>query len=238
MNFIDHIFNKIQKNSYSTKIVSISGESGTGKTTLALQLVSHFLSESPFNCCIWIQASEFFPYKRLKSLFQKESDRLSFLEKKILVTPEGHTFTSYEEQSEFLFRLCSRNMVLPPHLKCMVIDNISHYLRYKISTYSEIQQVTKVLDRFFEDQLFPLICFCQRENIYLLLIHEISYNLFLERNRAFYSKLYDRIKALSIEFSIEWNQNQKNKVLKIKGQDKTNILTSRYTINQEGISLL
>lgn len=59
------------------RIISISGESGTGKTTLALQLISSGLTqeESSEDKALWIQASELFPKKRLHSLYKKEQRR-------------------------------------------------------------------------------------------------------------------------------------------------------------------
>jgi predicted ATP-dependent serine protease len=200
MKSIIYLLERILQNSTHSKIISISGESGSGKTTLALQLAAYFLSKSRSSSCLWIQASELFPHRRLKSLYQKDSMNSNILEKNIFVTPSHHTFRSYEEQSKFIINLI-KSMVLPPHLKSLVIDNISHHLRYEISNYSEISQITNLLDRFFEEQLFPLICFCQRENIYLLLIHESSYDPTLGKNRAFYSKLYDRINTISIVFN-------------------------------------
>ena len=51
------------------RIISISGESGTGKTTLALQLVASALTREGLtkNQAVWVQASEQFPKKRLQA---------------------------------------------------------------------------------------------------------------------------------------------------------------------------
>ena len=66
-----------QKNS----IISISGESGTGKTSLALYLVSHMLTKekNPENSCFWIQASEQFPKNRLLSMYKDNNDLGNYL---------------------------------------------------------------------------------------------------------------------------------------------------------------
>ena len=236
MNNIIHLLERIQEISSYTKIISISGESGTGKTTLALQLSAYFLFKSTPSCCLWIQASELFPHKRLKSLYQKNLMKTSILQKNIFVTPKHHTFHNYEEQSKFIINL-TRKVILPPHLKCIVIDNISHHLRHEISNYFEVKMITTLLDRFFEEQLFPLICFCQRENIYLLLIHESSYNPQLGRNQAFFSKLYNRINTITIELKNCPYTDLKIKELKLINQNKSNILYFTYKISQEGLTI-
>ena len=66
-------------------VISISGKSGTGKTSLALYLAGYYLaSDIPHDgSCVWIQASELFPKKRLKTMFQNTS--LNYLINNIFV---------------------------------------------------------------------------------------------------------------------------------------------------------
>ena len=237
MTDINYLLNIIQHNSIHTKIISISGESGSGKTTLALHLVASILSQSQPSCTIWIQSSELFPSKRLLTLFQNDLETLSLLEKNIFVTPDKHTFLSYEAQTEFITNLFSNDTVLPPNLKCIVMDNISHHLRYKLSKYSEIKDRTQLLNRFFEDQLFPLICYCQRQSIYLLLIHENSYDPTFKRNRVFSHKLYDKINTISIELSSYWYKYEKRRRLNVYNQNKIKIQSYNYSLSQEGVLL-
>ena len=77
LDFADSLFKTFPSGYF---LVSISGESGLGKTTLALQLVGNILtSEASFSGqCVWVQASEAFPLQRLCSLYSKDSIKLSF----------------------------------------------------------------------------------------------------------------------------------------------------------------
>ncbi|NVM34417.1 MAG: hypothetical protein HWN81_02400 [Candidatus Lokiarchaeota archaeon] len=76
-------------------IFSVAGESGTGKTTLALYLVGNCLKEG--EQCIWIQASEHFPIKRLDHLFENHPKRLDSLKENIFVIPKNHVIANYQE---------------------------------------------------------------------------------------------------------------------------------------------
>ena len=65
---ITSLFNVLRER----RIISVSGESSTGKTTLALQLVASAISceSAGDDHCVWIQASEQFPKKRLRTFFK------------------------------------------------------------------------------------------------------------------------------------------------------------------------
>ena len=179
------------------RIISISGESSTGKTTLALQLIASVLSYGVTDeQCVWIQASEKFPKKRLHSFFKSSPGKLTSLLKKIFLYPVTSPFLSYEDQSVFLRTLGST--MLPFNTKFLVIDNISHHLRLAASYCSNIKQKTMLLDEFFSSQLLPLIMRCLREEINLILIHEVSFDPGLGRNQPFFNKLYSRINSLNV----------------------------------------
>jgi len=180
------------------KIISISGESGTGKTTLALQLVSNFMTEkTPFKKqCVWIQASELFPKKRLNIMFKKNPEKLNFLNKNIYIFPGKKPFSNYTEQYKILENI--ENLAFPPYLKYIVIDNISHHLRYSAFNSEDINTFGKIVNNFYDNQLFPLIMLCQRENLNLILIHEVSFSPDLNTNVPFLQKLYKRIKKVDI----------------------------------------
>jgi RecA/RadA recombinase len=181
-------------------VISISGISGTGKTTLAEYLVGNFLTATkPYqDSCIWIQTSESFPNKRLVKLFQDYHEKLDYIKNNIFITPPERVCASFDEQKGVLERIYKENSIIPPNLKFIVIDNISNHLRYEISKFNEIEKITSILDQFFNAHLFPLIMFCQREGIKLILIHEISYNPNLDQNKVFFHKLYERINSLDI----------------------------------------
>ena len=72
------------------RIISISGSSGTGKTSLALYLIGEALTKSMpgKGCCVWFQASEQFPQKRLFRMFKNYPEKLQYLKGSFLVTPK------------------------------------------------------------------------------------------------------------------------------------------------------
>lgn len=207
------LFLEIKNLLQSRMLVSIYGKSGTGKTFLGLYLVGNLLTEKePYHYqCVWIQASEFFPSKRLSQLFQKDLKKLRFLRNNIFITPLKKPFLSHQEQAAFISQI--QHKTLPPELKVIVIDNISHHLRYEISKYESISEKMSVLNDFYENQLFPLILYCQKDNIILILIHEVSYNPNLKKTIPFFHKLYSRIE--SIEIFLEKDLTSPYKILNL-----------------------
>lgn len=193
-------------------IVSISGESATGKTTLALQLIGLFLTnEKPYSdSCIWIQASEHFSLKRLTQIFQEEREKIEYVQNNIYVIPHKNPVHTYEQQSSIIQKIRGPLAIVPPSLKYIVIDNISHHLRYKLTQYNNPKDISSLLNTFYETQLMPLILFCKRNDIVLMLIHEVTYSPKLERIRPFFYKLYDRISTIDIILSHIYNSEKKN----------------------------
>ena len=218
------------------KIINISGESGTGKTTLALQLVGNFLTATyPFEeCCIWVQASESFPIKRLSRMFANTPQEFSYLQQNIFTIPHNITLNTYFDQSQLFSKIINGLTILPPNLRFMVIDNISHHLRYEISKYNDIKRITSLIDDFYDSQLLPLLMFCQREGICLILIHEVSYDPNSGRNRSFLFKLYDRVNTIKIELSHRCNN--RNKSMKIFFKDYSWMFD--YALQQNGLVTL
>jgi RecA/RadA recombinase len=174
-------------------VVSISGESGTGKTSFALYIMGKLI-EDP-SCCIWIQASELFPKARVTAMFRSDQEKTTYVLRNTLIAPP-RPFQSYSDQTTFF--LSFGDSLVPPYLKFMVIDNISHHLRYELSTKMEIQEKVRLLDEFYESVLYPLILKCQREKVILILIHEVSFDINTQQNRPFFYKLYERIKGVQI----------------------------------------
>lgn len=220
------------------RIISVSGESGTGKTTLALQLIASGLTqENAFDDqAVWIQASEVFPRKRLRTFFNNSSRKSDGLLKKIFLYPVSSPFLSYEEQSTFLTTL--RSAVLPFGTKYLAIDNISHHLRFAASCCSNIKQKTTLLDEFFASQLFPLIMRCLREEIVLILIHEVSFDPKLGKNQPFFNKLYSRINSVNVFLSKPFNFNSKTKRMELQLRDKQITRELKYKILERGISFV
>ena len=231
--FISSIYNLSQRNRL---VISISGKSGTGKTILALQLISTILTgENPYeNSCVWIQASESFPKKRLISLFKTSPGKINYLLKNIFVIPRDKPFSNYKEQSTFFNELGT--LLLPSNVKFIVIDNISHHLRFAASRNSDIKRRVILLNQFFSSQLFPLIMRCLRDNIILILIHEVSFDPSSGKTQPFFNKLYSRIQTVSITLSKNFRSNIKT--MEIDCGDNSNGRRLNYEIRDSGISLL
>ena len=210
---ISHIFDLAKKNG----LISIAGKSGTGKTTLALQFVSALMTlKKPYrNQCVWIQASEQFAKKRLKSLLESYPDKVNYVLKNTFVTPGIKPFSDYQGQSDFFRRF--KTTLFPNNVKIIVIDNISHYLRYIISSISDFKKRGVIMDEFFSVQLFPLVMRCLREKIILILIHEVSFDPNSGKTKTFYSKLYDRIDAINVNLSKAMRSGLKQMEISSKG---------------------
>lgn len=229
--FFSYIYNLSQR---TQSIISISGESGTGKTTLALQIISTILTrDTPCkNSCVWIQASEPFSKKRLTVLFKNFPGKINYLLRNVFVHPGKKPFSNYNEQSLFLSNIGTS--LLPSNAKFIVIDNISHHLRFAASMYSDIRRRNIALDRFFNSQLFPLIMRCLRENLVLILIHEVSFDPNLGRNQPFFNKLYSRIQAVNISLSSRFSS--KFSEMELTSGDPLISRKFRYVIKDCGFS--
>lgn len=192
-------------------VISISGKAGTGKTSLSLYLIGNFFTSFiPYEgSCVWIQASEPFSKKRLGSLFREDSEKLKYLLTNFFITPGSGPFTTYDLQTESMKRFSENDFLLPPDVKFIVIDNISHHLRFKFSLTSDVNQRSSLINEFYETVLNPLIFRCQRENINLILIHEVSFDVKTQRTRPFFSKLYERIRGVHISLSKSFISNQR-----------------------------
>jgi GTPase SAR1 family protein len=204
-------FEGIRKLLTRHNILSISGESGTGKTTLALQLVGNLLTfNQPYqDSCVWIQASELFPLNRLTQIFSPREEILRYIQDNIFVIPKKKTIITYVKQSEIIQNIINPNADLPPSLKLIVIDNISYHLRYRLTQYNNPNDIIALLDSFYDTQIMPLILFCRQHRIILILIHEVTYSPKDDCNRAFFYKLYYRIKTIDLVLSNNYNNNKK-----------------------------
>jgi RecA/RadA recombinase len=217
-------------------ILSISGESGTGKTTLTLQLVGSLLThEQPFqDSCVWVQASELFSLKRLSQLFQEYDNKLEYIQNNIYLIPQKNPIHTYEQQASIIHNIISPKANIPPSLRYLVIDNISHHLRYKITQYHSSKDISSILDSFYETQLMSLLLFCKQAGIVLILIHEVSYNPKDQYNRPFFHKLYDRIKTIDMVLNKIYNKEIKN----LSVFFNTLKWNFQYTIETNGIKFI
>jgi len=216
------------------KIISIIGESSTGKTTLALQLIANLmnLDEKTTKKAIWIQASEKFPKKRLITMYQNHPKVVSNLLRRIYVIPKEKTFSDISTQSKFFRNF--KNLALPPRIKYLVIDNISHHLRFAQANISDFKAKLKFMDEFFTQELFPLIMFILRENYYLFLIHEVSFDPKLGQLRAYNNQLFERIKGIEICLSNLVRSKLKMMSISIDGVHKQ----FTYEISDQGLVIL
>ena len=182
-------------------IISISGPSGSGKTTLAQFITGHLITSGNDvrDQALWVQASEDFSRKRLETIFGDDWDKLSHLKENVYVIPSNVSCTNFIEQQLTLNKIINQNAILPPYLHFIVIDNISHHMRYELSRAGSIKEKSELIDGFFDSLLLPLIRKCQREKINLILIHEVSYIPEIKKERPFLYKVHDRIKVINIE---------------------------------------
>jgi hypothetical protein len=77
---------------------------------------------------------------------------------------------------------------------------------------------------------------CLRENIILILIHEVSFNPSSGKTQPFFNKLYSRIQTVSITLSKNFRSNVKK--MEIDCGDKSNGRKLNYEIRNNGISQL
>lgn len=203
MKLQDQIFKGITELFRGFTVISISGRAGTGKTSLTLYLIGSIITSiTPFkDTCIWVQASEQFPIKRLKTLFRNDGEKLEYLTNNIFIIPKLRSYSTYEKQVEQLKLFSEKDFLYPPDIKFIVIDNISHHLRFKISQVTDIAQRSSVINNFYEKVLNPLIFRCQREEINLILIHEVTFDIESQHTRPFFFKLYERINGVNISLS-------------------------------------
>ena len=223
MEFQELVLSSIENLFHGNTLISISGKAGTGKTSLSLYLIGKFLtSTQPYeSSCVWVQASEPFPKKRLETLFNKNQKQLAYLTQNIFIIPNHGPFTTYQQQLEKLGNFPKKDFVLPPGVKFIVIDNISHHLRFQFSLLSDIKERSHLVNIFYETILNPLIFRCQREKINLILLHEVSYNVESQKTRPFFSKLYERLKGLHISLTNLFLSDKRTMELTVNNSHKS-----------------
>lgn len=218
-------------------VISISGKAGTGKSSLALFLVGSYLTSStPYSdSCVWIQASESFPKGRLETMFSHTNKQLAYLKENIFIAPSERSYTTYEQQLTHLGKLSNTNNLFPPDVRFIVIDNISHHLRFKYSQVSEIEKKAYLVNNFYDTLLSPLIFRCQREKINLILIHEVSFNVKSQQSQPFFHRLYERIKGVQITLLKSFITDQRTMELTVRDSKlsfKFDLIDSGFIFSQ------
>jgi RecA/RadA recombinase len=233
LDFADSLFKTFPSGYF---LVSISGESGLGKTTLALQLVGSILrsGDSFSGQCVWVQASEVFPLHRLASLYSQQQLALAYLKKHIYVIPTTGPFSTYKAQQEVLESFS--NCIFPPEIKVIVIDNISHHLRYRLMQQEDMSIRSRVVDQFYTEQLYPLMMRCLREEIFLVLIHEVSYSVKEGSTRLFFAHLYEKLDMISIALSKAVATEQR--VIVVKHPSSDSEVSNVYELTSQGVVIL
>jgi len=201
------------------KVISISGASGTGKTSLTMYLIGHLLTLSNDSSCIWIQGSELFPIKRLDKFFQYDEERHNYILENLHITPKNRICLSLQEQYEIIDKISNNKIYLPPFLKFIVIDNISHQLRARLSEEQDTKTKILVLNTFFRRQLLPLILFCENNSINLIFIHENTYNPKLDRESNFLNRVYSKIDSIDIVLKSIFNSYERQ--MEISSKDSS-----------------
>jgi len=197
-------------------VVSISGESGLGKTSLALYLIGNLI-QIEMTSCVWVQASESFPKKRMNSMFQKYNSVLDYLNNNVFVIPK-YSCKDFVDFKSTIKLFLSKESVFPPNVKYVVIDNVSHHLRYKLEHIEDINNRTLFLNDFFYSFLQPFLTFCASNNIIPILVHEMSFNPGLNQNKMFFYKLFERIESVSIFLNKDFANNSKYMTITYKTQ--------------------
>lgn len=218
-------------------LVNIYGKAGTGKTTYALQLLSDFLPENdspiPFEpTFIWVQASDKFPKKRLIEMYKGDRELLQYLQTHIMVYPKFR-ITSYDGLCSQLIQLSQKQQKLPFIPTAIIIDNISHYLRLEISRYDDVSLITALMDDFFDTVIIPLVFYCGRRDISLILIHEVSYNPKQDKTVMFNQNLFSNLKSLNIKLETHPVTNTQKISFNYQNYSKT----YRYNLRNTGIEL-
>ncbi|TFF85420.1 MAG: hypothetical protein EU517_01650 [Promethearchaeota archaeon] len=223
----EELFILFQKLISQQKIISLVGESSTGKTTLALQLITNLMmrDQSKNEQAIWIQSSESFPKKRAETMYRDKPDVALDVLGRIFVIPKEKPFSNITAQSEFFKSF--NNLILPPGVKYIVIDNISHHLRHAQANILEVREKMNHMNGFFTQQLYPLIMFCLRNKYYLFLIHEVSFDPQSGRLRAYNGQLFERIRGL--EISLSNSIDNKRKTMKLFAEKTAQQYSYRIT---------
>ncbi|TFF97003.1 MAG: hypothetical protein EU547_05555 [Promethearchaeota archaeon] len=225
-------------------LINVYGKSGTGKTTYAMQLLWNFFptnftkNRSNFQTLqepifVWVQGSERFPKKRLKEMYKNNKTKLNYLQTHILLYPK-FLITSYEELCSRLIQFPDKHSSLPFNPTAIIIDNISHYLRLEISKYDDISLVTALLDDFFDTVIVPLIFYCGRRGIILILIHEVTYNPRKDEVVMFNHHLFSNLKSLNIK--LEKDPISKKQTISFHYQNYKR--SFNYKLQREGIQLI
>lgn len=205
-------------------VLNISGKAGVGKSSFIQWLVGNMISKK-LRSCVWISAGKKFSARRLNELFQKNEKKLNYLKNQFFTI---HV-TSYFDQFDKIKKIASSVIQMPPEIQFIVVDNVSFHIRYLLSTINDVKKTVKLIDSFFEKQIFPLKMFASRIKAKLIFVHEVSYNPKLDKTIKFLPGVFNRIESINITMiSDEKNDNY------IEISAEGGLKTLQYKINNEG----
>lgn len=210
-------------------LINITGQSGTGKTTFAMQYIGNMLSKE--RICLWFQAGEKFPKTRFLSLFTDDPGKRTVLNR-ILLIPGKHTVIDLGHQERLIQKITSSLLMNPEKIQTIVIDDISHHLRQQILRSEDIETTTELLDDFYSNQILPLIAFSHMHSIQLMLIHQSTYNPSKDKTEAFSSKLFSRI-SQTVWITLESNDFDGINTCKIQSEGIN--FEKKYLLDLHGI---
>lgn len=225
--FFTLIYNLLKNNS---RIIQISGESGSGKSTFAQYLVGHLiLNKDNLLTALWINAGSPFSYKRLEHNFNEAPEQLEYIKNNIFLT----NISSYFKQQNLINELSSLENFIPINTKLIIFDSISHNFRLKLMEFNELDIKIKLINSFFTEQIYPLQMFASLNRVNLIFIHEVSYKPKLNKNTKFLHKMFDRIDSIMIKLEIN---EKREKILNLKYHNIE--FVSKYRLSNNGFEFI
>ncbi|MBD3254793.1 MAG: hypothetical protein GF383_06855 [Candidatus Lokiarchaeota archaeon] len=188
----------------SEPLISVSGKAGTGKTSLVLFILSKLVSSN--ETCLWLQTSESFQVRRAKQFASADNSTKDSFLNYIFVVPRK-VCSSYSQQAIVLRNFMTNPSLESLGLKYMVIDNISSLLRFELTRRKTIEEKVLLMNSFFSDSIFPMVMFCQRIDINLILIHEATFVPGIGKTHKFFHKTFDKLDFLDVNLSKVWGAN-------------------------------
>lgn len=225
--FIALIYNLLSNNS---RIIQVSGKSGSGKSTFVQYLVGHLISNKEnLSSALWINTGSPFSDKRLEHNFNEAPEQLEYIKNNIFLT----NISSYFKQQNLINELNSLKDFIPINTKLLIFDSISYNFRLKLMKFNEIDIKIKLINSFFIEQIYPLQTFASLNRVNLIFIHEVSYKPKLNKNIKFLHKMFDRIDSIMIKLEIN---EKREKILNLKYHNIE--FDSKYNLSNNGFEFI
>jgi len=225
--FIALIYSLLSNNS---RIIQVSGNSGSGKSTFVQYLVGHLISNKKnLLSALWINTGSPFSDKRLGHNFNEAPEQLEYIKNNIFLT----NISSYFKQQNLINELSSLKDFIPLNTKLIIFDSISYNFRLKLMKFNEINIKIKLINSFFTEQIYPLQMFASLNRVNLIFIHEVSYKPKLNKNIKFLHKMFNRIDSIMIKLEIN---EKRDKILNLKYHNIE--FDSKYNLSNNGFEFI